>query len=195
MTQVLFFDTETTGLPTKRNATPDEVDVWPRMTQLAWAIGDADSPPEARSCLIKPEGFTIDNTSKAVEITGITHERAMAEGIPLQAALEEFQDRVAQADIIAAHNLDFDYGVMGSELIRAGYWNVLEEKPRCCTMRCSTGLCKIPQKNGRGYKWPKLMELHQFLFGQGFDNAHDASADVAAGVKCYWELVRRGVLE
>jgi DNA polymerase III epsilon subunit-like protein len=195
-TTILFFDTETNGLPTKRNAFPDEVDVWPRMQQLAWAVGDAASVTKSASYIIKPEGWTVDNESPATKVHGITRERAMAEGVPIEDVLEAFRADVGLNEVekVVAHNVDFDYGVAGAEFIRAGFFNHLDDKPRCCTMKCSTGLCKIPQKNGRGYKWPKLMELHQFLFGRGFEKAHDAAADVVAGIRCYWELKKRGVL-
>jgi len=192
MTQVLFYDTETTGLPTKRNARPDEVDCWPRMVQLAWAVGDGVSEPETHNYIIYPVDFTIPSNVAAIH--GISQDRALAEGVPLEGVLESFRESIVQVDKIAAHNIDFDYGVAGAEFIRRGFFNHLDDRPRVCTMKCSTGLCKIPQKNGRGYKWPKLMELHQYLFNCGFDKAHDASADVAAGVRCYWELVKRGVL-
>jgi DNA polymerase III subunit epsilon len=120
----------------------------------------------------------------------------VAEGAPLLGVLEEFRDDINREDMskIVAHNIDFDYGVAGAEFLRAGFWNHLDDRPRVCTMKCSTGLCKIPQKNGRGYKWPKLEELHRFLFDVGFEGAHDARNDVAAGLRCYRELVRRGVL-
>mgnify|MGYP000730892693 CR=1 FL=1 len=37
-------------------------------------------------------------------------------------------------------------------------------------------------------------ELHQKLFGEGFEGAHHALADVRACARCYFELVRLGVL-
>jgi DNA polymerase III subunit epsilon len=192
MTTVLFYDTETTGLPTKRSARPDEVDCWPRMAQLAWAVGDGTSEPETHNYIVKPDGWVMpDHVAK---IHGITQARALDEGIHIVDILEQFRDDLASVDTVAAHNQDFDYGVAGAEFLRYNFFNHLDDKPRVCTMRCSTGLCKIPQKNGRGYKWPKLMELHTLLFGVGFENAHGASVDVAAGVRCYWELVKRGVL-
>ena len=52
-------------------------------------------------------------------------------------------------------------------------------------------ICRIPGQYG--YKWPSLSELHQTLFGTGFEEAHDAGADVAACADCFLELKRRGV--
>jgi DNA polymerase-3 subunit epsilon len=189
MTQtVLFFDTETTGLPKSHKAPLEELDNWPRMVQLAWATcSDGTAVPETRNYIIKPDGYTIP--AFVANIHGITTERAIAEGV-----LEEFRDAIGDADLLVAHNMAFDEKIAGAEFLRAKFFNHLEDKPRLCTMRCSTGLCRIPQKNGRGYKWPKLAELHQILFNRGFDGAHDARNDVAAGVRCYWELRKRGVL-
>ena len=116
----------------------------------------------------------------------------MAEGVPISEVLEDFYQYFLAADLIVAHNYDFDYGVVGSELLRGGWENVLSSKPHCCTMKASTTLCNIPKRFGSGLKWPSLTELHIKLFGCGFKGAHDAFNDVAAGVKCYWELKRRG---
>ncbi len=45
-----------------------------------------------------------------------------------------------------------------------------------------------------GYKRPKLEELHLLLFDEDFDNAHDALADTEACMRCFFELVERGVI-
>jgi DNA polymerase-3 subunit epsilon len=37
-------------------------------------------------------------------------------------------------------------------------------------------------------------ELHYKLFRSGFEEAHNAAADVRAMVKCFWELKKRGIL-
>jgi len=44
------------------------------------------------------------------------------------------------------------------------------------------------------YKWPKLMELHTKLFSVGFEEAHDAIADIRATAKCFFELQRLGII-
>jgi DNA polymerase III epsilon subunit-like protein len=60
-------------------------------------------------------------------------------------------------------------------------------------MQESTAFCKIP--GPYGYKWPKLMELHQKLFNEGFDGAHDAMNDVLACGRSFFELQRLGVIK
>jgi DNA polymerase-3 subunit epsilon len=189
---ILFFDTETTGLPKSMKASVENVDNWPRMVQLAWHIDyNDDSCTIERDYIIKPEGYTIPDF--VASIHGITTERAMDEGVPLLGVLEECRDKIFEVEKLVAHNMDFDKNVLGAEFIRAGFWNFCENRPKCCTMKSTTMLCGLKNKRG-GPKWPKLAELHQFLFGCGFESAHNARADVAAGVRCYRELKRRGVL-
>ena len=70
--------------------------------------------------------------------------------------------------------------------------NSLNGKRRICTMEGSVDFCAIP--GPYGYKWPKLSELHYKLFRTGFEEAHNAAADIRATGKCFWELKRRGIL-
>ena len=61
-----------------------------------------------------------------------------------------------------------------------------------------TDLCKLPFPDGTAsngqYKWPKLTELHEFLFGESFTGAHDALTDVKATARCFWELYKRRLI-
>ena len=57
-----------------------------------------------------------------------------------------------------------------------------------------TAYCAIPGGRGGKFKWPTLTELHQKLFGEGFGDAHDAAYDVAATARCFFEMVRFGVI-
>jgi hypothetical protein len=57
-------------------------------------------------------------------------------------------------------------------------------------MTTTTNLLRLP--GPYGFKWPKLEELHAFLFETGYDCAHDASRDVEACARCFFELRRRG---
>ena len=84
----LIFDTETTGLPRSYSAPLTDFDNWPRMVQVAWQLHDAQGNLiNSNSIIIKPEGYTIP--FNAVQIHGITNERAIEEGHDLKAVLQE----------------------------------------------------------------------------------------------------------
>src|SRR5690554_4099475 len=83
---------------------------------------------------------------------------------------------------------------MGSELYRLGIENPLPDFPVLDTCTETTAeLCQIPGGRGGRFKLPTLTELHEFLFGEAFGEAHNATADVEATTRCFLELVRRKV--
>lgn len=186
----LFFDTETTGLPTRYNARPSDVRAWPRMVQLAWVLADEQGNELAAHChTIRPDGFAIP--ADAVRVHGITTEIARLHGIDVRQALEELEADLPKAQLLIAHNIEFDNGVVGAEFFRAGRAaNPLDGLQHFCTMRTTADLCRIPGGYS-GYKWPRLEELHQTLFHQGLKAGHQALADARACARCYFELLKR----
>lgn len=187
----LFFDTETTGLPKNYKAPASDLPNWPRVIQIAWLIADdAGNEIKGAEYIIKPDGFSIPQ--EASRIHGITTERALKEGVSLKPVLDEIAIDIAHAAVLLAHNIQFDEKVLGAEFLRTGATNHLDGKKRSCTMQASTAYCQIPGPYGN--KWPKLQELHEKLFHKGFDDAHNALADVRACAKCYFELKRLGVM-
>jgi DNA polymerase III epsilon subunit-like protein len=187
----LFFDTETTGLPLDWKAPVTKLNNWPRLVQIAYLLYDQEGNQlAAGNAIIRPEGFTIPAEASAVH--GITTERALHEGIALATVLRRFEELTREATCLVAHNMAFDEKILGAEFLRAGFSNPLPAKRKICTMESTIDLCAI--KGRYGYKWPKLSELHCLLFQCDFDGAHDASADIAATAKCFWELRRRGHL-
>ncbi|PSR04037.1 MAG: 3'-5' exonuclease [Bacteroidetes bacterium SW_10_40_5] len=163
----LFFDTETTGLPRSWKAPLEDLANWPRLVQIAWLLFDTDGHE-------------------------ISREKAIIYGLPLVKILEAFQEQLQMASHAVAHNISFDEKIVGAEFMRKEINNPLPFRNRICTMKSTTNYCKI--KNRRGNKWPKLGELHQKLFEENFEDAHDAMADIHATAKCFWELRRRAVL-
>lgn len=189
---ILFFDTETSGLPKDWNAPVSELDNWPRLVQIAWILCDYNGNRiESEDFIIIPESFKIPTESTKVH--GITTKEALNEGISLNIVLNRFNSLIEKSDIIVAHNIAFDEKIIGAEFLRKGITSILDDKRKICTMKSSTDFCKIP--GNYGYKWPKLSELHIKLFGEDFNEAHDASVDINATEKCFWELIRLKVLE
>ncbi len=187
----LFFDTETTGLPRSWNAPVTDLANWPRLVQLAYMAYDADGNLLASvDTLIRPAGFVIPEESSRIH--GITTERALREGRDLAEVLKEFRALLDRTRFLVAHNISFDEKIIGAEFLRAGMPDIPASVIKICTMHSTTEYCEIP--GARGYKWPKLAELHRKLFEADFEGAHNAASDVAATVKCFWELRRRGII-
>ncbi|NNK80372.1 MAG: PHP domain-containing protein, partial [Flavobacteriales bacterium] len=191
----LIFDTETTGFPQRYGAPHSDLEAWSsaRMVQLAWQLHDERGKLiEVKNFIVKPEGFTIPYTSE--QIHGISTERANKMGMPLPYVLDEFEKALEQAEFNVGHNVEFDLGVLGSEMIRAGHETEMHDLEAIDTKIESTEFCQLPGGKGGKFKWPTLTELYTKLFGSAFDEAHNASADVEATTRAFLELVRLGVI-
>jgi DNA polymerase III subunit epsilon len=189
---LLFFDTETTGLPRNWNAPLHDLDNWPRMVQLAWILCDeAGNELASANRIILPQGFLIP--PEASRVHGITTERALAEGISLATAIDEVLPHIVKARCIVAHNIAFDEKILGAECLRLERPFPFEKKLMRCTMKESTDYCGLPGRYGR-YKYPSLTELHRKLFQKAIRDAHNALADVAACKAAFYELRSRGII-
>ncbi len=188
----IIFDTETTGLPRDYNAPMSDVDNWPRLVQIAWQLHDARGKLLSNhNYIIRPEGFTIPYNAEKVH--GISTKRALAEGHDLKEILQVFREDVIQSKFLVGHNIGFDINVVGSEYLRSKLVMPLEGKAELDTKDISNEFCALPGgKNGK-FKWPTLTELHQKLFGVGFDDAHDAAYDVDATARCFFGLINQGI--
>lgn len=188
----LFFDTETTGLPKKYDAPSSDLKNWScRLVQLSWIMKDENQNLLSQGdFIIKPDGFKIPKESS--DVHGITTEIALEKGQDLKKAVYYFLGACKMADLIIGHNVSYDMHVVGAELIRTWGKDYIEGLPTADTMMASIELCKIPGKYG--FKYPKLMELHNALFGCDFEDAHNSFADISATEKCFWELKKRKLI-
>ncbi len=187
----LIFDTETTGLPKRWDAPITDVDNWPRCIQIAWQLHDAmGNCVESQDYLVKPDGFNIPYDAE--KIHGISTELAEEQGVELSEVLAKFNIALGKAKFVVGQNVKFDLNIMGAEFVRENVPNVLQELPvlDTCTEH-TANLCEIPGGRYGKFKLPTLTELHQYLFGTPFSEAHNATADVEATTRCFLELIRR----
>lgn len=191
----IAFDCETTGLPKSYNGAWSDLKNWPRLTQFGFILFDETGKVyEEYQSMIKPDGWVVPKEQFFIE-NNMSTERCEKEGRPIAIVLRQFQEALKQADLKIAHNINFDNPIVGSEMIRAGITHELFQFKRgICTMRSTTNICCLPKARGYGYKWPKLIELHNFLFGCDFEGAHDALDDVKATVNCFIELKNRNII-
>ena len=187
----LIFDTETTGLPKRWNVPYTDTDNWPRCIQIAWQLHDEmGNCVEHQDYLIKPDGFNIPYDAE--KIHGISTELAQEQGIDLREMLEKFNIALGKAKFVVGQNVGFDNNIIGCEFHRLQIENKLQETPvlDTCTEKTAT-LCQLPGGRGGRFKLPTLTELHQHLFNEPFGDAHNATADVEATTRCFFELVRK----
>lgn len=194
---LLFFDTETTGLPPR--GAPIDHPGQPHLVQFAAIlVDDAGAERACASMVIRPDGWSIP--AEVAAIHGISDDVAGVCGLPLSAAVGMFHRMVQAARIVVAHNLDFDLAIMGAAHHRhvgggdAGFLVVLGERERCCTMRLATPVLNLPptpRMVAAGMdkpKPPKLAECVKHFFGEDLAGAHDALVDVRACRRVYEAL-------
>lgn len=189
----LIFDTETTGLPKSWAAPISDTDNWPRCVQIAWQLHDEMGDlVEHQDYLVKPEGFNIPYDAERIH--GISTELAESQGIALSDVLEKFNIALSKAKFIVGQNVGFDVNIMGCEFYRLSIASDLSKKPILDTCTETTAeLIKLPGGRGGRFKLPTLTELHEYLFGEPFAEAHNATADVEATTRCFLELIKRQV--
>jgi DNA polymerase-3 subunit epsilon len=190
MKTILFFDTETTGLPVWKE--PSGSNNQPHLVQLAAILCNADTREviSTMDVIIKPDGWEIPQ--ETIDVHGITNEMALKLGIPEKQALEQFLELRGNADRVA-YNKTFDQRIIRIATKRYSAEEVIEQwaikDDFHCAMIMSKPIVKCPAKTRGKFKNPKLQEAYQHFFGESFEHAHSAMADTKACMKVYWACI------
>jgi DNA polymerase III subunit alpha len=190
----LIFDTETTGIPHNKTAPITDLENWPRLVQLAWQLHDGQGKLlSQQNYIVKPDGFDIP--FKAEQVHGISTQRALQEGHDLKKVLDLLEKDLLNTKVLVGHNIEFDINIIGAELIR----RALPTESFLSLQKIDTGIasiefCQLQGGVGGKLKMPRLNELHEILFGKKFDEAHDASYDVAATARSFFGLISKKVI-
>lgn len=182
MIKILFFDTETTWF------------VWwvDRIVQFGAILWSYDTE--------KHEFFSeriinqIINPQKeipqaCIDIHGITNAHAERFGV-MDAYMWEILAYIQQADIIVWHNIEYDMKMLLGEISIGKFPSKLEivkNKKQICTMKSRA------TKNNT--KRQKLQEQYSTIFGETFDNAHDAMADITATKDMFFEMLHMWIIK
>jgi DNA polymerase-3 subunit alpha len=206
-TKIFVFDFETTGLPPKyRKVNKRNYLQFPRAVQASCMLYDkvaAAVLEEMNELVILDDD--VEMTDGAFETHHISKEMTKERGIPSAQVLLRFFEMLKSADVVIAHNLDFDVMILKTEIFhhfkdnarkRGRYLQLIDENivnKGYCTLKNTIDFCALerPSVYGGTYnKFPKLMELHEKLFGFVPENLHDAKTDCEACLKCYLELMK-----
>ncbi|KVN72783.1 hypothetical protein WT15_27285 [Burkholderia stagnalis] len=200
MNPIIFYDTETNGLPLWNE--PSDHPGQPHITQLAAELFDADSGRTLAfmDLMIRPEGWMIP--AELEQLTGITNELAQRFGHSLQYALGTFITMWSEAELRVAHNESFDQRLVRIAAMRAlgadhGFHEDWKKGPVFCTQTNSTKIINLPPtekmlRAGRNHpKSPNLGEAYEFFTGKKLEGAHNAAVDLAACKAVYFGIQAR----
>lgn len=207
----LVFDVETTGLLPR---TIDSLDKCPHVLQFSYVVYDIQS----QQTIKKFDSYV--NVAPTVEITDFITKfnhcsrEKCDRGKRMDDILREFFSDFNRCHFIVAHNFEYDSKMVwiesarnksklnkefpfATEMLTDNYCT-LNHKTVYCTMRHSIELCKLPFptpikqfKNKKdNYKFPKLEELHKYLYPMELipSGLHDSMVDVLVCLRCFMKL-------
>jgi DNA polymerase-3 subunit alpha len=189
----LLFDTSANGKPLSYSASSRDSSNWPRLFHLSWQLmNEKGQILDSRNDLIQPKTFSL--TAEMEERHKVTMAELKEKGIAVEDSIAAFMNIVPEADMVFAHNLAFNQGVVTAEADRAHIIERLSAADTYCLMQEATYYCGIPGKRGK-FKWPSLPELHKRIFNKSYNNASHAEADVNALARCFIVMYKTKVLE
>ncbi len=179
--KILVVDTETTGLPPKQKLTPANVHLFPHVVQLSFMFTDTDSPKIEMFDYLIHSPVSVGDSER---IHHISDAMIKAQGFDFQDIYPILTLRMAEADLVIGHNLEFDLLALRVQCLRL---TLPFYDPPCqyCTMRAGTDLCNLRVPGRESPKFPKLVELYQCLFQESPTELHNAKTDVLACYRCF----------
>ena len=177
---IIYFDTETTGLR------PGHI------CQLSYILRDSFG------FTTKNYFFSVDEVEYSAYLVhgfSVAKLRELSGGKRFADFAKEIAKDFALADVIVAHNVDFDLSFLRAEFLEAGV--PFTYKNAFCSMKTAVPVCKIMRSSGKGYKYPKLTEFALFsgiTEGEAFakekewfatlSHVHDARFDTTLLAMC-----------
>ena len=176
----IIFDTETTGLIPKDSSnnyyhyTNTSKYNNARMIQISYEILDTTLNVIATRSFYINEVDTVSNS----QFHNITKDLLEKEGISMTRFCDIFTEDLNICSRIIAHNLQFDYFILMSELYRFGFTDIIN-KINLLKLICS--MKKTRHFVCHNKKYPKLLELYNYANNSNLKelpNAHNSMFDV-----------------
>lgn len=192
----IFFDTETNARTENGNFTYRQ-----HVMQLAYYILDSEFNVIKKRCwFIKDVAKKVYEHQKILTIDSIKDGKTWSK--VFQIFMKDLKKYIVSTNgRVVAHNIKFDkkvimYSCLSKNIDSSDFQKIID-KHGYCTQEPSSYYCKLP-KTGyyagtKGYKWPKLEELHGKMFKKDVEQTHLANDDVEMLIRCYVKGDRIGV--
>ena len=143
---IIYLDTETTGLR------PGKI------CQLSYVMQSGDK--------ITPKNFffSVDFVEYgALMVHGFSVEKlkVLSRGKKFKDFIDEIERDFFSAEKIITHNTSFDFMFLRAEFENLSRF--FDSSKGFCSMKNSVPICKLARSNHKGYKYPRLAELCNFL--------------------------------
>jgi DNA polymerase III epsilon subunit-like protein len=191
----MIFDIETTGLIPKYANDVEDLNLWPKVVQLAWIITDySNKVIDTKTFYIKQKEAIPQS---AIDIHGVTNEKCEKDGFDIKFVLKDFFNDINKVKTVVCHNYEFDASIMEIEFKRHGYkWPL---KRKFCTMLKGKKYANITFYNSNKLKYPKLEELFGALILNNTNvkilTAHNAAIDTLITAVCLNKFIEYGDIE
>ena len=198
----VVYDTETTGLIPKKAG----YESYPYIVQFSFIVYEEETIKVYDNIIHLPENVEIPLES--TNIHKITTEMSRKSTVKVEDCLLEFLKECMTADLVIGHNLSFDNEMVVCELERYKETLPHDDDERetigrmiqrflnsafYCTMQETIDHCNIIRtfnKSPKTYvKFPKLIELHDKLFGENTltIDLHNSLNDVLVCFRCFYK--------
>jgi len=187
MSEFLFFDTETTGLPNWKEKSED--DCQPHIVQLAALRVDSETQEvkQTLDVIIKPDGWDVPQ--ETIDVHGITKEYAMDVGVSEKLALEMFLAMHSTCEKRIAFNTTFDNRIIRIATKRYSDELVVNDW-KAGAYECAM----ILSRKLMGGKQPKLVDAYEHFTALELVDAHNALADTKACMDVYFSAKKAQAL-
>jgi DNA polymerase III epsilon subunit-like protein len=187
----VVFDTETTGIPVKpKDYTDLAAYENARLVEISWVVFDQHlNVGERYTTLVVGVNGELPVFPESYPFPTSTPQEFTDRGQAVDQVLTKFTDLLTPDTILIGHNLDFDIGMIKSELYRLGRSGGSEiDKITDCARMCTMKIATPP-----GGRWPKLTNLYGQFFAAPIV-AHRADADTETTLMCWLALLYKGQL-
>lgn len=192
MNYKIIFDTETTGLRCYKN----------QVAQLSYVMIDDKYEVKSSKNFYFTVEYMEDGASRA---NGLDEEilKRLSNGRKFKDSVSEIYNDFLNADVLIAHNLEFDLGFLKEEFKRLNYDidKMRKNKKYFCTMESYTMFMQIEHEY-YGLKYPRLDEVMDYLgikytdiekktkliFNTESTSYHDSRFDVIATLLAYEQV-------
>lgn len=187
----LFLDTETNGVYNSENP-QSEIEIF----QICWKIFTIDFTLLKERVAL----FNIDKELKedVIKLTGISKYDLEHSKDDVHEVVSDLMNDLAYTSKVIGHNIEYDLNVLWSTIVHKNikyfiflpdysYELDLDRLDTFCTMKETTELLKIPSHYG--FKYPTLIELYEFLYGERPSSSHNAEDDVGITIMCVQKLL------